>query len=329
MTGMGYFQSSNHPRRISNRTRARGANPYQHRPTSTPTSPRSYRYERVSQLSMVEQRGSLSIDPLGFVNGANLYWYVANRAPDLEDPSGLEWKVWRVNSRAKARATPCGEEGNTIHELATKIKLDTGEWQEWLTFNGSIVGGPIKVRRDGKVLLVDMDSVDVNQDEICQVVQVPNTIVVGWGGDLAIIGGKIVTSYPWGKYILKDVGFKIVECNLKKKCTPAKFTSHVNSLSRDGELHGIFFYGHGRGTKGFGPKHGGYVKYADLNLHYQLAIAWLMACGTDCMDARALVSQDGLFDGCRGIQWPFFGDQLKWTREDLLEMGSRFEDDCD
>ena len=137
------------------------------------------------------------------------------------------------------------------------------------------------------------------------------------------------TAPPWGKYILKDVGFKIVECNLKKKCTPAKFTSHVNSLSRDGELHGIFFYGHGRGTKGFGPKHGGYVKYADLNLHYQLAIAWLMACGTDCMDARALVSQDGLFDGCRGIQWPFFGDQLKGTREDLLEMGSRFEDDCD
>jgi len=90
MTGMGYFHCNKFRRRTSNRTRARGANLYQHRPTSTLTSPRIFRCERVSKNSMVEQRGSLSQDPLGFVDGPNLFPYVTGNPVDLGDPSGLE-----------------------------------------------------------------------------------------------------------------------------------------------------------------------------------------------------------------------------------------------
>jgi hypothetical protein len=96
MTGMGYLHDSKR-RHLSNRTRARGANLYQHRPTSTLTSPRSLRCERVSQNSVVEQRGSLSQDPLGFTSrqfGATytgLYVYVGNMPVGLSDASGLDF----------------------------------------------------------------------------------------------------------------------------------------------------------------------------------------------------------------------------------------------
>jgi hypothetical protein len=88
MTGMGYSSTSKKSIPISNRTRARGANLHRRRPTSTHTSPRSLRCERVSQSSRFAQAGSLSQDPIGFVGGSNVFSYVTNSPIYWVDPSG-------------------------------------------------------------------------------------------------------------------------------------------------------------------------------------------------------------------------------------------------
>lgn len=90
MTGMGYFHCDKFRRHRSNRTRARGGNLHSHRSRSTATSSRSYRCERVWRSSRLAQRGSLSIDPLGFADGVNLFLYVSARPVNLVDPSGQQ-----------------------------------------------------------------------------------------------------------------------------------------------------------------------------------------------------------------------------------------------
>jgi hypothetical protein len=94
MTGMGYFySSSNHPRRISNRTRARGAFVPFARSPSRSRSLHDSRSDRYLASRMVEQRGSLSQDPLGFVDGVNMYKYADLTPIFLNDPSGLSCKI--------------------------------------------------------------------------------------------------------------------------------------------------------------------------------------------------------------------------------------------
>ena len=89
MTGMGYAFQNKKPKHLPTRLRARGANIPPHRPTPTTISPRYSRAQRVWQSSRLAQAGSLSIDPLGFVDGGNLYRYVINSPISRNDPSGM------------------------------------------------------------------------------------------------------------------------------------------------------------------------------------------------------------------------------------------------
>lgn len=71
----------------------------------------------------------LQRDPLGYVDGLNLYRYVRSNPVKLVDPFGETWKVIRKNRpRAEAR----GEKGDTISDLASLIRLNANESEKWL-----------------------------------------------------------------------------------------------------------------------------------------------------------------------------------------------------
>lgn len=95
MTGMGYV--SRKTPIVSNRTRARGGDVRWNSPCSTPVSPQRFWPRRSGGRRKGTGRGSLSMDPLGFVDGVNLFVYAHSMPMALNDPSGLGCKLCLSN----------------------------------------------------------------------------------------------------------------------------------------------------------------------------------------------------------------------------------------
>ncbi|MHB1038450.1 MAG: RHS repeat-associated core domain-containing protein, partial [Pirellulales bacterium] len=227
----------------------------------------------------------MSEDPIDFAGGdENLYRYCANNPLLLSDPSGLKWIVRR---EGRETAECCRENaGDSKEMLAKQIGLDPKKIGAWLTEKG------------GRFF-------------------VPNTIYALWAGDdvarFSLFGIEInlgkgaVDWYPDMTY-LRNRGFKVDEVDVWQRGWKAKeiresvdlgpqygpfrgwerirFQSDqkvldlIGNASKNGELHGLFYWGHGApdfiGTKDASW----FVTYYDIvqKLNYRMAFVMLNAC---------------------------------------------------
>jgi len=70
----------------------------------------------------------LSKDPIGENGGINIYIHSYNDVANNIDWLGL----WSIERKGQARAIAYANNGNTIRQLAGKIKLNSSEWNKWL-----------------------------------------------------------------------------------------------------------------------------------------------------------------------------------------------------
>lgn len=153
----------------------------------------------------------LSRDPVEEQGGLNLYGFVGNNAINQTDYLGF----WVVNrDKGSAKATCCAEKGDTIKSLAAKIGLAEADAKKWLSpYKGQVKAG---------------DSFEI-----------PNTVIAYWAGNVGAMGRSWVN---WNGSVthLEDLGLKVIERN-----NDGTLKSLLSSESGSGNLHGLYFWGHG------------------------------------------------------------------------------------
>ncbi len=271
----------------------------------------------------------ISRDPLGFVDGHSLYnGYFAERF--MLDPTGL-WKIER-NEGAKAKATV--EKGDTLRDLAQKIGLDIRDKDKWISYQMRWAFSDKQV--DENLVTIEGYSIlnitDLDPDKkLCKgSVEIPNTIINYWAGDLGWFG-KIWVGRGTGSDSYENDGFKVIYKNVNENSPVLEYASLLEDGTKLKSLHGTIFQGHGYGEGGFllwgitynslpnpGLPSGKSIKgedgkeysipsllYRDLQLSYKLSIVKLYACGTAY--GKNYISSEtpgSTFHGYEGTYWP-------------------------
>jgi RHS repeat-associated protein len=164
----------------------------------------------------------LSRDPIGEGGGINLYGFVGNNPIDSYDPLGLEWIVERTG-RERARAA--GWCGDTIEELAARVRMDPDHFLFWLE------------AKDGKPLPTSASEGLTEKREF----YVPNTVVVGVG-EMGFFPRQILGYTPDNAYdILVAKGFHVPFFDYNVVPWSSQDILRYNSF----ELYGIVGFGHG------------------------------------------------------------------------------------
>jgi hypothetical protein len=143
-----------------------------------------------------------------------------------------------------------------------------------------------------------------------QQVEIPNTIVAWWAGDLDDFGKSWVAWEKDLKY-LRSLGFYVVEVNGNND----KFMETAESLSQHRSLYGIFVMGHGSKTT-LGSEKTGFVYYYGEeyehegvevhipglapSLHYGLGFVLLNTCNS-AEGANILKAEAASFKGCEKL----------------------------
>lgn len=91
-------------------------------------------------------------DPIEEEGGTNLYNFTGNNSINKWDYLGNEWRIYRDN--LKPWATTCGDDGETISNLAKKIKLNENEAYGENGWLRSLRGKPISKNEKHKGYLV-------------------------------------------------------------------------------------------------------------------------------------------------------------------------------
>lgn len=199
-------------------------------------------------------------DPLGYPDGLNAYaaYHVMHGGLD---PTGLEWEVNR-NGNARAKAT-C-ECGDTVAELAEKIRLEPEEFRKWLK------------AEDGEGLPNSVDE-ELGDREF----SVPNTVYITKGD---------VSGWDWKKDWVSAVNFwttwtiRNYQNDMEgrgyhvSRDDAATMTDIENSLSQS-DIHGWFFAGHGyEGLIISHDKLTGDPNFLRRHLHHRLGFVTLYGC---------------------------------------------------
>jgi RHS repeat-associated protein len=255
----------------------------------------------------------LSRDPIAYYSSdLNLLRYVVNGPVTTTDPAGL-WRVTRAGAWKAVASTTM--DGDTIRDLAGLIQLESRDWKKWLTLSQS----QYKVVRGGKVSAASLTV----HTRLCanQVVEVPNTILSFWFGDLSGLGKFMVL---WGvdNNRLRWLGFSVVTYDNDDRRSRGAYHGVLNvfeSHFSTKRLHGIFVTGHGVPT-GFGAGEGplgpynfgpdvwvDYQNVSSIATFYKLGAAIMHVCygGTNNVgqtNACDLVSSSGI---CYGVDRVF------------------------
>ena len=174
----------------------------------------------------------LQRDPAEYVDGMNLYEYVASRPLLVGDPMGL-WKIYREGLEW---ANVESEEGDTVDELARMILLDSSEYGLWLWQDEpdpdpccSYPGDEYEILSDGCMFTV------------------PNTVVIV----KADLGTE---SNRWGRFL--DI-FRTIRsslCRISRESRAGGYhvrwlrgptATEVTGALQDPYLHKFAFGGHG------------------------------------------------------------------------------------
>jgi RHS repeat-associated protein len=245
----------------------------------------------------------LNRDPMEEDGGVNLYVYSQNDPIAYGDWLGL----WKIDRSGDPRATAEAELDDNVTRqtpmlLADTVGLEREEYMEWMTIPGK---GKIKTLWGEKVLQ------DLDADTPicpCEKVEVPNTILSYWAGELGGFG-KFYVMYQMDVDTFKRRGFYVTQ---GEGWMAAKLESKLADLSGDSSksLHGIFFWGHGA-KNGVGtdtshrndPYYGSLYSEWKANLSYKPAIGILYACET--IHAKYLFSSNNsIFWGAPGTLVP-------------------------
>ena len=145
-------------------------------------------------------------------------------------------------------------------------------------------------------------------------------LISGWQNNLGR-DGQVFAGWDQDVAYLKQRGFKVVQHGwyqavvnfftpppgapdyyLRDQVSASQFQAEAISLSQSGELHGLYFWGHGWDS------HFGGVQYASLSqgLAYRLGLVVINACRSNYgpQSGQLLVSENGILGGAVGTLAP-------------------------
>jgi RHS repeat-associated protein len=253
------------------------------------------------------------MDPSGYPDGLNAYAMLRANPVGGVDPQGL----WKINRNGTSTAVATSDEGDTIADLAAIIGLDAANWSSWLTVSAAGLTARANPATRSSTAPATGSSVGA-RTPLCaaQTVQVPNTILMFWTGELGGFGRSWVRWDSQAEW-LRAGGFDVVE-QLNDGAGPwtgAQFLQWLSTSSGAKELHGLVVWGHGwRG--GFSDKNPSRFqvtyKEAVAHLRYTLGLVvlnvceggWSKATNNGLEGGRDLVASNGEFWGVTKTLYP-------------------------
>jgi len=208
----------------------------------------------------------ISRDPIQEEGGYNLYGFVGNDGVNAWDYLGMEWSDPDRN-RDRNRAVVVGEVGDTIDELAEKIKLDPAEFEKWLRPVG-----------DGDLPETSSEGIS----KTCEFT-VPNMVVLTYGDmrpNPMDVSAGIVSNMNEMESDYTREGYKVRNYRPRNYVTGWNLDYIKRALSNED----LAIWGHG----GHGHSSGGISVYdgtdyvtvtsSDIDLNYKLSRIIMYAC---------------------------------------------------
>lgn len=226
----------------------------------------------LSRDPIVEGSGFVQRDPMpeyDFAptaqNEVNLYAIVGNDPVMRIDYLGLKWKVFR---RGDWKATAYCGCGDTVEELANVIGLDRRDFLKWLA------------SADGNALPHSFDE-SINEP---RKFNIPNTVFAYWAGEAGWVGKGFV-SWNYSVRYLKQLGFNVQEGLHNRKVQNLALQELIlEPASQAKQLHGLYFWGHGRlpyPSPGLSYNGVWIIKYSTIRLSYKMALGLVFACDSN------------------------------------------------
>jgi len=236
-------------------------------------------------------------DPLGYVDGMNLYEYVGSNPVANADPFGLTWYVWR-NGWYKALAV-VNVDADTIKNLANTIGLEVNEWRKWLTIEKDRINTTHGIIHKSRLTATTKIC-------SCETFKVPNVVFAHWAGVLGGFG-KMWVRWKQDRMTLEGKGFMVDHV---KDWPAKKFNRYIRDNTKAQTLHGILFWGHGFKWFGGGlltsASKGGdtayYSYYGQWKPSYKMGLGILFACHSNL--GKTHFSSNGIFWGSKGTLIP-------------------------
>ena len=142
----------------------------------------------------------------------------------------------------------------------------------------------------------------------CEHFEVPNIVVAYWAGNLGWFGRWYVRWNSSVKY-LGSLGFKVDNHHHQKGDTLG-LTRMFIPTSMGKELHGVYFWGHGRApypaTELVSDSDDTVLEFASPGLYYHMGLGLVFACDSNS-GKTSLMSDNGIWKGFTGtlVPWPF------------------------
>ena len=242
-------------------------------------------------------------DPLGYVDGGDVYEYVKCSPVGGVDPMGL----WDIQRKGQSRADALPASGDTIRTLAKEAHLDGSEYQKWL-------------RVDGNSALGYEFSIDDDVSRHCYRFSVPNKVYAtmgnvspSWGENWIKFGiefapGSGTSELAWEALRTFAVDHRQYDVVENFNVTAA----YIDSMLEDPDATGWYHVGHGSGKGGL-QLNGG-----DLFIAQHISVLdhrWSFVYLCVCEAAHDYVLRNGVAGG------KFDGDAAREIRRGEIRRG--------